>query len=67
MATRQAPASGQDPRDVSVRVYAYELAIMDRESPVEICLRDCISFLHWDGAQDSHRIRITNIPREGTA
>ncbi len=37
------------------------LAIMYRETAVEKCLRDCVSFLHSDGAQDSHRLRITNI------
>jgi alkylation response protein AidB-like acyl-CoA dehydrogenase len=39
------------------------LAIMYRDSGVEKCLRDCLSFLHSDGAQDSHRLRITNILR----
>ncbi len=39
------------------------LAIMYRDTSVEKCLRDCVSFLHSDGAQDSHRIRITNILR----
>jgi hypothetical protein len=34
------------------------LAIMQGESTVEKCLRDCLSFLHSDGAQDSHRLRI---------
>jgi alkylation response protein AidB-like acyl-CoA dehydrogenase len=58
--------------DVAVRVClsAMEihggLAIMYRDSSVEKCLRDCVSFLHSDGAQDSHRIRITNILREGS-
>jgi alkylation response protein AidB-like acyl-CoA dehydrogenase len=37
------------------------LAIMYRDTAVEKCLRDCVSFLHSDGAQDSHRLRITNI------
>jgi len=37
------------------------LAIMYRDIAVEKCLRDCVSFLHSDGAQDSHRLRITNI------
>jgi len=56
--------------DVAVRVClsAIEihggLAIMYRDSMVEKCLRDCVSFLHSDGAQDSHRLRITNILRE---
>jgi acyl-CoA dehydrogenase len=39
------------------------LAIMHREAQVEKCLRDCLSFLHSDGAQDSHRLRITSILR----
>ncbi|MBO0826247.1 MAG: acyl-CoA/acyl-ACP dehydrogenase [Streptosporangiales bacterium] len=34
------------------------LAIMYTDSPVNKCVRDCMSFLHSDGAQDSHRIRI---------
>jgi alkylation response protein AidB-like acyl-CoA dehydrogenase len=37
------------------------LAIMYRDSGVERCLRDCVSFLHSDGAQDSHRLRIGRI------
>lgn len=55
--------------DIAVRVClsAMEihggLAIMYRDTSVEKCLRDCVSFLHSDGAQDSHRIRITNILR----
>jgi len=39
------------------------LAIMYRDSPIEKCLRDCLSFLHSDGAQDSHRLRIGDITR----
>lgn len=39
------------------------LAIMYRDAPVEKCLRDCLSFLHSDGAQDSHRLRIGDITR----
>jgi acyl-CoA dehydrogenase len=39
------------------------LAIMYRDAPVEKCLRDCLSFLHSDGAQDSHRLRIADITR----
>jgi alkylation response protein AidB-like acyl-CoA dehydrogenase len=61
--------------DVAVRVClsAMEvlggLAIMQRDSAVEKCLRDCLSFLHSDGAQDSHRLRIASMtpPRQGTA
>lgn len=34
------------------------LAIMYTDSGVNKCVRDCMSFLHSDGAQDSHRIRI---------
>lgn len=40
------------------------LSIMYQDCQVEKCLRDCVSFLHSDGAQDSHRLRITNILRE---
>jgi alkylation response protein AidB-like acyl-CoA dehydrogenase len=39
------------------------LAVMHREAQVEKCLRDCLSFLQSDGAQDSHRLRITGIQR----
>jgi alkylation response protein AidB-like acyl-CoA dehydrogenase len=41
------------------------LAIMYKDSDVEKCLRDCVSFLHSDGAQDSHRLRIGRILAEG--
>jgi alkylation response protein AidB-like acyl-CoA dehydrogenase len=34
------------------------LAVMYRDSPINKCVRDCMSFLHSDGAQDSHRLRI---------
>lgn len=37
------------------------LAIMYKDTNVEKCLRDCVSFLHSDGAQDSHRLRIGRI------
>ena len=37
------------------------LAIMYKDIDVEKCLRDCVSFLHSDGAQDSHRLRIGRI------
>ena len=53
--------------DVAVRVClsAMEvlggLAIMHGDSGVEKCLRDCLSFLHSDGAQDSHRLRIASM------
>ena len=40
------------------------LAIMYRDTHVEKCLRDCVSFLHSDGAQDSHRLRIGRILAE---
>ena len=36
------------------------LAIMRGASPLEKCLRDCLSFLHSDGAQDSMRLRIAD-------
>jgi alkylation response protein AidB-like acyl-CoA dehydrogenase len=39
------------------------LAIMLGRSPVEKCLRDCLSFLHSDGAQDSLRLRIADAIR----
>jgi acyl-CoA dehydrogenase len=42
-------------------------AIMYREHHVEKCLRDCMSFLHSDGAQDSHRLRLAALIREGLA
>jgi alkylation response protein AidB-like acyl-CoA dehydrogenase len=57
--------------DVAVRVClsAMEvhggLAIMQGDSGVEKCLRDCLSFLHSDGAQDSHRLRIAAITQDG--
>jgi hypothetical protein len=38
---------------------------MQSESGVEKCLRDCLSFLHSDGAQDSHRLRIAAITQDG--
>jgi alkylation response protein AidB-like acyl-CoA dehydrogenase len=34
------------------------LSIMSREAGINKCVRDCMSFLHSDGAQDSHRLRI---------
>ncbi len=34
------------------------LAIMYRDCAINKCVRDCMSFLHSDGAQDSHRLRI---------
>lgn len=37
------------------------LATMYKDTDVEKCLRDCVSFLHSDGAQDSHRLRIGRI------
>jgi acyl-CoA dehydrogenase len=40
------------------------LAIMYRDSDINKCVRDCMSFLHSDGAQDSHRIRIAQITRD---
>jgi len=43
------------------------LSIMYRDAPVEKCLRDCLSFLHSDGAQDSHRLRIADMIRTGVA
>ena len=43
------------------------LAVMYRDCGVEKCLRDCVSFLHSDGAQDSHFLRIGDLIRSGTA
>jgi alkylation response protein AidB-like acyl-CoA dehydrogenase len=43
------------------------LAIMLGHSPVEKCLRDCLSFLHSDGAQDSLRLRIADAIRRESA
>lgn len=40
------------------------LAVMYRECDVNKLLRDCLSFLHSDGAQDSHRLRIAAITEE---
>jgi alkylation response protein AidB-like acyl-CoA dehydrogenase len=40
------------------------LAIMYRDSAVNKCVRDCMSFLHSDGAQDSHRLRIAQMTRD---
>jgi alkylation response protein AidB-like acyl-CoA dehydrogenase len=37
------------------------LAVMYRECGVEKCLRDCLSFLHSDGAQDSLALRIADL------
>ena len=34
------------------------LAVMYRDSGINKCVRDCMSFLHSDGAQDAHRLRI---------
>jgi alkylation response protein AidB-like acyl-CoA dehydrogenase len=34
------------------------LAIMYKDCGVNKCVRDCMSFLHSDGAQDSHRLRV---------
>ena len=39
------------------------LAIMYRDAEINKCVRDCMSFLHSDGAQDSHRLRIAQIDR----
>jgi acyl-CoA dehydrogenase len=40
------------------------LAIMYRDSGINKCVRDCMSFLHSDGAQDSHRLRIAQMLQE---
>ncbi|MQA85127.1 MAG: hypothetical protein GEV03_11000 [Streptosporangiales bacterium] len=43
------------------------LAVMYQECEVNKFLRDCLSFLHSDGAQDSHRLRIAAMTDETTA
>ena len=43
------------------------LAIMHDRTGVAKCLRDCLSFLHSDGAQDSHRLRIARMLEGGRA
>ncbi len=40
------------------------LAIMYRDAEINKCVRDCMSFLHSDGAQDSHRLRIAQMTRD---
>jgi alkylation response protein AidB-like acyl-CoA dehydrogenase len=40
------------------------LAIMYKDAAVNKCVRDCMSFLHSDGAQDAHRLRIAQMLRE---
>jgi alkylation response protein AidB-like acyl-CoA dehydrogenase len=40
------------------------LAIMKDDSMIEKCMRDCLSFLHSDGAQDSHRLRVAKLIEE---
>ena len=40
------------------------LAIMYRDAGINKCVRDCMSFLHSDGAQDSHRLRIAQMTRD---
>ena len=58
--------------DVAVRVCesAVELhgglGIMIEEAGVEKCLRDCLSFLHSDGAQDSMALRIADLTVTGS-
>jgi hypothetical protein len=37
---------------------------MKDDSMIEKCMRDCLSFLHSDGAQDSHRLRVAQLIRE---
>ncbi|MGH9087399.1 MAG: acyl-CoA dehydrogenase family protein [Acidimicrobiales bacterium] len=57
--------------DIAVRVCesAVELhgglGIMIEECGVEKCLRDCLSFLHSDGAQDSMALRIADLTAGG--
>jgi alkylation response protein AidB-like acyl-CoA dehydrogenase len=40
------------------------LAVMYRDAEINKCVRDCMSFLHSDGAQDSHRLRIAQMTRD---
>lgn len=40
------------------------LAIMYRDCDVNKFLRDCLSFMHSDGAQDSHRLRIAMLTEQ---
>jgi alkylation response protein AidB-like acyl-CoA dehydrogenase len=40
------------------------LAIMYRDAAINKCVRDCMSFLHSDGAQDAHRLRIAHMLKE---
>jgi alkylation response protein AidB-like acyl-CoA dehydrogenase len=40
------------------------LAVMYRDCEVNKLVRDCMSFLHSDGAQDSHRLRIAAMTDE---
>jgi alkylation response protein AidB-like acyl-CoA dehydrogenase len=43
------------------------MAIMMDDSMIQKCMRDCLSFLHSDGAQDSHRLRVAGLIREDGA
>jgi len=43
------------------------LSIMYRESEINKFVRDCMSFMHSDGAQDSHRLRIAGMTEEMVA
>jgi alkylation response protein AidB-like acyl-CoA dehydrogenase len=40
------------------------LAVMYHAAAINKCVRDCMSFLHSDGAQDSHRLRIAQMTRD---
>ena len=40
------------------------LSIMYRDCDVNKFIRDCMSFMHSDGAQDSHRLRIAAITEQ---
>lgn len=40
------------------------LSIMYRDCDINKFVRDCMSFMHSDGAQDSHRLRIAKITEE---
>jgi alkylation response protein AidB-like acyl-CoA dehydrogenase len=43
------------------------LALMMEECGIDKCLRDAVSFLHSDGAQDTHLLRIAGLTRASLA
>lgn len=42
-------------------------AVMTRECGVDKCLRDALTFLHSDGAQDTHVLRVARLTRDALA